>query len=399
MPTYHAPGIYVEEVQTGARPIELVGTSTAAFLGVPPIEDRFLNEARPFDNWSEFERTFVGDRGAPGNLLANAVFGFFQNGGSYCYVVNVGKGQSLAGTGKGRTGIQVLEEIDDISIVAAPGACDPASHATLLEHCEIRMKDRVAILDPPEKVDEIRKLTEVEVEAAASDDPKKKPAGGLRPRESPGGFGAFYFPWLLVADALAPSKRTSVPPSGHMAGIYARTDARRGVHKAPANEPVAGALNLAWNVTRQEQELLNQSGVNCIRMFRREGILVWGARTLAPAASNWRYVPVRRLFCQIEESIANGTRWVVFEPNDEPLWKAIVRDVGGLLTRVWRDGALMGRTPEEAFFVKCDRETNPPENIDAGTVTIVVGMAPVKPAEFVVFRIGQTAAGVTTEAL
>jgi phage tail sheath protein FI len=134
-------------------------------------------------------------------------------------------------------------------------------------------------------------------------------------------------------------------------------------------------------------------------MFRREGILVWGARTLAPAASNWRYVPVRRLFCQIEESIASGTRWVVFEPNDEPLWKAIVRDVGGLLTRVWRDGALMGRTPEEAFFVKCDRETNPPENIDAGTVTIVVGMAPVKPAEFVVFRIGQTAAGVTTEAL
>jgi hypothetical protein len=182
-----------------------------------------------------------------------------------------------------------------------------------------------------------------------------------------------------------------------MAGIYARTDVTRGVHKAPANEVVRGALRLVRDVTPEEQGELNQVGVNCIRYFPRGGIRVWGARTLADAASEWRYVNVRRLFNYVEESIALGTNWTVFEPNDATLWKSIRRDVSAFLLRLWRDGALMGRTPEQAFFVQCDEQTNTPETIDAGQVIAVIGLAPVKPAEFIIFRIGQHAGGAEVE--
>jgi phage tail sheath protein FI len=160
---------------------------------------------------------------------------------------------------------------------------------------------------------------------------------------------------------------------------------------------VRGALNVTYRVTSQEQGVLNPSGVNCIRWFPREGVLVWGARTVAEGSSEWRYLNVRRLFNMIEESIVSSTRWVVFEPNDVSLWKSIRRDVSAFLTLVWRDGALVGATPEEAFFVKCDAETNPPEVVDAGQVVIVIGIAPVKPAEFIVFRIGQHASGAQVE--
>ena len=158
------------------------------------------------------------------------------------------------------------------------------------------------------------------------------------------------------------------------------------------------SVNLDWPVTRQDQSVLNQAGINCIRMFQRQGILVWGARTLASSSSEWRYLNVRRLFNMIEESIALNTRWVVFEPNDYGLWQRIKSSVRNFLTLVYRSGALMGRTPEEAFFVQCDEETNPPEVIDAGMVVIRIGIAPVKPAEFVVFRIGQWSGGVNVEA-
>jgi phage tail sheath protein FI len=156
-------------------------------------------------------------------------------------------------------------------------------------------------------------------------------------------------------------------------------------------------LNLSYLLTRDEQGELNQAGVNCIRFFSREGIRVWGARTLAASASEWRYLNVRRLFNMIEESIRDNTRWIVFEPNDRTLWKSIRRDVSAFLTRLWRDGALMGRTPEEAFFVKCDEETNPPDVIDAGMVVTLIGIAPVKPAEFIVFRLSQYAGGAQSE--
>jgi phage tail sheath protein FI len=182
-----------------------------------------------------------------------------------------------------------------------------------------------------------------------------------------------------------------------MAGIYARSDTLRGVFKAPANESVRGALGIEKLLTRGDQEQLNPAGVNAIRYFATGGVLAYGARTLDESSSEWKYVNVRRLFIMLEQSIVRGTQWVVFEPNDQSLWKAIIRDVSAFLRTIWASGALMGRTPAEAFFVKCDEENNPRESIDAGRVVITIGVAPVKPAEFVIFRIGQQASGATIE--
>jgi hypothetical protein len=409
--TYLTPGVYIEEVSTGARPIQALGTSTAAFVGVTPNPDARKNEAFAVNNWMHFAREFAPE-GTVSTPLSHAVHGFFLNGGRRCFVVNVGAGQPVSGGGRERKGLDVLKTVDEVAIVAVPGYYDAGSWDAALGHCE-EMKDRVAILDSPPEVRDLGMLTQLATVAPTRPKARKEGAGegteeggggaaggGARPRTSDGGYGAVYFPHILVRDPLPPPNTraayTYVPPSGHLAGIYARTDAARGVHKAPANEVVVGALDLAYQVTREEQGELNQNGVNCIRMFQRD-IRVWGARTLADAASEWRYINVRRLFCMVEESIAQSTRWVVFEPNDVPLWKAIRRDVGAFLKLLWRDGALMGRTPEEAFFVKCDEETNPPESIDAGRVVVMIGIAPVKPAEFIIFRIGQHAGGVEIE--
>ena len=410
--TYMTPGIYVEEVAGGARPIQAVGTSTAGFVGVTPDPAAHPNEAYAVNNWLQFVREYMPE-GSTSTDLSHAVYGFFQNGGRRCYVVNVGAGGSIAGGGRTRTGIEILEEIDEIAIVAAPGYSDANSYEALLAHCE-KLHDRVAILDAPEQVDNIDRLTRVATpptetptpaESSATGDSGTSSTGGrraaaqttgLRPRQSDNGYGAFYFPRIKVRDPLS-SALVTVPPSGHIAGIWARTDAQRGVHKAPANESIRGALDLSYRLTDQEQGELNQRGVNCIRFFTREGIRVWGARTVADGSSEWRYLNVRRLFNMIEESIATSTRYIVFEPNDRTLWKSIRRDISAFLTRLWRDGALMGRTPDEAFFVQCDEETNPPDVIDAGMVVTIIGIAPVKPAEFVIFRIAQTSAGTETD--
>jgi len=409
VPMYYAPGIYVEEVSTGTKPIQPVGTSTAAFVGETPFDTAHVNEAVAIENWTRFTREYV-QEGSVSTALSNAVFGFFQNGGRRCYVVNTGKGQPIGGGGRSRRGLDVLDAIDEVAIVAAPGFTDAASYEALLTHCE-NMKDRVAILDCPAEVKSIDLLTKVATspvprrparreggETPDTGTPPPTEPTGYRARTSANGYGAQYWPWITMRDPLSEKgAEVIVPPSGHIAGIYARTDATRGVHKAPANETVRGALNVSYQVTREEQAELNQVGINCIRFFTREGILVWGARTLADAASEWRYVNVRRLFNLVEESIGLGTRWVVFEPNDRTLWKSIERDIRAFLRLLWRDGALMGRTPEEAFFVHCNEETNPRESIDAGIVMTRIGIAPVKPAEFVVFRIGQYAGGTIAE--
>lgn len=399
MPELLYPGIYIQE-QRGVRPIEAVGTSTVGFVGVAPDPKARLNEAVGINNWSQFVRLFAPE-GSSSTDLSHAVFGFFLNGGRRCYVVNCGKDQPISGGGRQRRGLDVLEEIDEVAIVAAPGFSDVASHAALLAHCE-KLNDRVAIFDcaEPGKIPDIGLLTKVATvpsgrrrRGEGEEAPPEAEITGLRPPVSERGFGAFYFPWITVRDPLSPNDYVNVPPSGHLAGIYARTDATRGVHKAPANELIRGALNVTYRLTDAEQGELNPNGVNCIRFFPRQGVIVWGARTVAESSSDFRYLNVRRLFNMIEESIADNTRWVVFEPNDQTLWKSIRRDVSAFLRMVWRDGALMGATPEEAFFVQCDEETNPPEIIAAGQVVTVIGIAPVKPAEFIVFRIGQSAAG------
>jgi hypothetical protein len=365
----------------------------AAFVGRAPNPEAHLQQAFAVNGWPQFLKEYTRADSKSTNL-ARAVYGFFENGGQRCYIVNIGDSTNIAGDARRREGLVALEAVDEVSMVAAPGYWDVASHDALITHCD-KLKDRIALLDSPEDVDDLSRLTRVATVTAPGT------AGGGGGGEPPGlhppvndkGLAAFYYPWCTVRDPMAPDTLVNVPPSGHIAGICARTDVTRGVHKAPANEVVRGALGLVRNVTREEQAELNSAGVNCIRYFPRAGIRVWGARTVADAASEWRYLNVRRLFNFVEESIALGTGWTVFEPNDPTLWKSIKRDVGAFLMRLWRDGALMGRTPEEAFFVQCDEQTNPQENIDAGTVTAVIGLAPVKPAEFIVFRIGQHAGG------
>ncbi|MEY3015352.1 MAG: hypothetical protein RIT45_4087 [Pseudomonadota bacterium] len=383
--SYLSPGVYVEEVDRGTKPLEMVGTSTVAFLGecaVGPVNEPIL-----CTNWSQFTKHFGDFQNS--EYLAHAVYGFFNNGGSRAFVLNVGTMEGAAAgdkegkkpaskaalyigadNGPGtRTGLKALEDVDEVNVVCAPGQTDPVIQDAVLTHCE-NMRYRFAILDSPEVIEK----------------------GGVdklpKPRDSK--YGAYYFPWVEVYDPF--KGNVFMPPSGYMAGIYARSDGERGVHKAPANEIVRGAIGLKYNITRGEQDLLNPKGINCIREFPNRGIRVWGARTVSSDAS-WRYVNVRRLFNMVEQSIELGTQWVVFEPNDQRLWKRVTRDIGAFLLRLWRQGALFGKTPEEAFYVKCDEETNPPEVIDAGQMICEIGMCPVKPAEFVIFRIGQMPAG------
>lgn len=391
MPPYQTPGVFIEEQDTGAHPILAVGTSTAGFVGTAPIGDYGKGEAIPVDNWSQFYKLFVGDKGKTTDL-ANAVNGFFLNGGSRCYIANIAADEAVS------VGLAALNLIDEIAIVAAPGRCDQQSYNALIDACEL-LKDRVAILDGPAIVDDAEQLTRVGIDDGGSGGggggkTPKPPKPGLKPKQT--SYAACYAPHLKVADAIDPSVIVTAPPSGHMAGIWASTDSTRGVHKAPANVSVRGAIGLTKIFSSAEQGPLNDAGVNIIRFFTREGIRVWGARTLDPTG-NWKYLNVRRLFTMIEESIAISTRWVIFEPNDRPLWNDIKRDIGNFLRVLHSQGALAGDRPEQAFFVKCDRETNPPEIIDLGQVVVVVGIAPVKPAEFLIIRIGQSQAGTSVE--
>jgi hypothetical protein len=488
MPEYRSPGVYIEEVATGAVPIQGVGTSTAGFLG---LTERGPTTPELVTSFAEFRRTYGAaaewtygegdDAVEESSFLVYAIDGFFKNGGGRCYVarivardataasttldeavtvtaigdglwgndvtVDVGTGTlsadlfsltvrygdyeetyadlsadptdgnyyekvvngsstlvELSRAGEGtpavasgvaleggaagaeavglddfqgrdtpgeRTGLAAFEEIDDIQIVCAPDEVNATDYAGLTgelrTHCE-NMGDRFAVLQGERGVD----------------------IDGLRPPVD-SDYAAYYVPWIEVIDPET-NAPVLVPPGGHVAGIYARSDTERGVHKAPANEIVRGAQELQLNITKEEQEGLNPVGVNVIRSFPGRGIRVWGARTTSSDAL-WKYLNVRRLFLYVEESIEEGTQWAVFEPNDQRLWARVRQSVSNFLTSVWRDGALMGTTPEEAFYVTCDRTTMTQDDIDNGRLIVEIGIAPVKPAEFVIFRITQTAGG------
>ncbi len=270
------------------------------------------------------------------------------------------------GPGK-RTGIQSYIEVDNVNIMAVPGVTMPDVQLSLVAHCE-NTKSRFAILDMPknkEKVDELLSYRDMFDTS----------------------YSAMYHPWIETLDPL--SKRSAfMPPSGAMAGIYARTDINIGVHKAPANEVVRACTGLEYNYNSGEQDMLNPKGVNLIRSFPGRGVRVWGARTLSSNAT-WKYINVRRLFIFLEESIKANTNWVVFEPNSEVLWTRVKRSVEMFLTTVWGSGALAGTAPEQAFFVDIGRNTMTQDDLDNGRLICVIGVAPVKPAEFVIFRIGQ----------
>ena len=405
MPNYQTPGVYVEEIESGSKPIEAGATNIVGFLGV--AEKGPVNQATLVTNWTQYTKIFGGLH--EGGWLGHGVYQFFQNGGTKCYINNLAepkqkKGEASQkngdkaaekadepishakyevknpdniakliigkdeGVGK-KSGLHLFDEIQDISLICAPGVTDPAAQDAILTHCE-KNRFRFAVLDSPETLE-----------------------GGIdtmpMPRDSI--MGAYYFPWVQMYD-MAADQNIYVPPSGGICGVYGRVDSTRGVHKAPANELFKTALGLKYNLTDAEQEMLNPKGIICIRDFPGRGIRVWGARTIS-SNPEWRYVNVRRLFCMVEQSLQNGTNWVVFEPNTRDLWKKITRNITAFLLNIWKSGALFGSTPEEAFYVRCDDELNPPESIDAGYVTIELGLAPAKPAEFVVFRVSQKTLG------
>jgi len=443
-----APGVYVQEVPSADKPIAGVGTSTAGFIGyfsdtisaeevgtgdgtkttfdlknypvttdagsfaikvatsvvsghltsdsaqkrawatldtaptssnkitvdykVPYYDDPTLaakpGEVKLCTNYTEFTKYFGDFSTVDGQrMLAHAVYGFFNNGGTRCFVVRIG------GTTDLDAALTKFAAIDEIAIVAVPGNVESAVRTKVTTHCGL-LQDRFAIFDS--KVDDA--------------------LSGITAPDSTT-YAAFYFPWLSVFDPLVKAKYPKgdgtllVPPSGHIAGIYARVDTNRGVHKAPANEVVLGAMGLGVGVSKNDQGAANEKGINCIRSLNGN-ILVWGGRTLAgPNDADLKYINVRRLLLFLRKSIDHGTQWVVFEPNSPALWQKIKRNITAFLTNVWRDGALFGDTAQQAFYVRCDAETNPPELRDLGQVVTEIGVAIVRPAEFVIFRISQWA--------
>lgn len=266
-----------------------------------------------------------------------------------------------------RTGLMAFKTLQDVNIMAIPGITDAAVQSALVSHCE-SMNDRIAVLDMPLDTKEVAELQEFRENLDTS-------------------YAAMYHPWLQCYDSLT-NRNTYMPPSGAVAGIYARTDNSRGVHKAPANEVVRGCTGLSVKYNEAEQAKLNPRGINLIRALPGQGIRVWGARTCS-SDGNWKYVNVRRLFLYIEQSIKVNTNWAVFEPNDELLWSRVEGTIRVFLTTLWRNGALTGSAADEAFYISIGRTTMTEDDILNGRLICEIGVAPVRPAEFVVFRITQ----------
>jgi len=275
----------------------------------------------------------------------------------------------------GSTGFAALEDIEDISIVMTPAAAvHPDSHQAVVvemqKHCR-KMRYRIGIVDAQYGM----AISEIRDFRSNFDDSRL----------------ALYYPWVVIADPRGRQAEISVPPSGFIAGVYANTDVTRGVHKAPANEPVVGALRFSQEINRFQQELLNPNGINCLRSFPGRGHRVWGGRTLS-SDPEWMYVNVRRYFLYLERSIERSTQWVVFEPNGERLWANVRSAVEDFLYNEWINGRLLGSSPKAAYFVRCDRSTMTQNDLDNGRLVCEVGVAALKPAEFVIFRVGQKTA-------
>jgi phage tail sheath protein FI len=412
MAQYLSPGVYVEEVPSAIKAIAGVSTSTPGFIGLVPDKIHLvakvpnqpkahkyvdfnakvpISQPRLITNWTQFTTLFgdfVGDQNSAATAdaapaideghrhLAHAVYGFFNNGGSSCYVIRITAADELT------SALRAFAAVDAIALIAMPGITDVTTRDALDSHCK-RTGDRFAIFDGPESVDDISSLTTIAAPGGAGDAPQNSD------------YAAWYFPWIKVFDPAVKLLNPdgdgiiAVPPSGHLAGIYARVDTERGVHKAPANEAIRGALDVSQALSKSDQDALNPTGVNCIRSLNGN-IRVWGARTAGGNANaDLKYINVRRTLLFLRESIDEGTQWVVFEPNEPGLWQKITRNITAFLSTVWRSGALFGTTQQEAFYVKCDAETNPPELRELGQVVTEIGVSIVRPAEFVIFRISQ----------
>jgi uncharacterized protein len=386
------PGVYVEEVSASAKPIEGVGTSTAAFAGWSrrgPVD-----RAELVYSWKDFEMKFGGlDKRS---LLGYSVNHFFDNGGRKAYIVRLRAPGSrsekakvlrpnepdfenaLLPTDGGGGGLYNLDKVDQFNLLCVPGQTSAATILALQKFCRER-----------------RAFLIIDCDQSATYSHLKGGPGNIVGDDSIN--AAFYFPWLLAADPLQATAPREFPPCGFVAGVYARTDMNRGVWKSPAG--TGAALNSVIGVNPDkalndaDNGVLNQKGINCIRTLPPSGVLVWGARTLRGGdnSSEWKYVAMRRFALFIEESIDRGLQWTVFEPNGERLWANIRQSVGDFMYKLFRQGGLMGTTPKEAYFVKCDRETTTQSDIDTGIVNVLVGFAPLKPAEFIIIRIKQLA--------
>lgn len=458
---YYTPGVYVEEVSSGSVSMTAAPTNITGFIGqtrTGPLNTPTQITSWS-DYFDKFVGYTLSDKMTPRGTVAKDVDGntlkedipndkltdldwgvyvYFANGGGKCYIVSVDHPQNnsekvallqasiaketagleaskdrkavegkivelkrelaalnrptknidkeIIGNDGGpnkRTGLSCFKDKKDISLVCAPGITSSGVILELISYAEAA--NIFAILDAPQSLDELKTFdlsADLDGLAGLSAKCASKQAG-------------LYFPWVNVNDNGAIK---AVAPSSFAAGIYARVDNARGVHKAPANEPVRLAASLVYSINDSEQESLNKNGVNCIRNFSDTGIRVWGARTTVSMIDpQWRYINVRRLFNMVEASVEQGTKWAVFEPNDSKLWGALTRNTKAFLSRIYNTGAFAGASEAEAFFVTCDASNNPQENIDAGIVTIEIGMAPVKPAEFIVFRISQKAPGGAAE--
>jgi phage tail sheath protein FI len=388
----NVPGVQINEVMLDPPPIIGVGTSTAGFIGLAPQPNHYVLQAIKITGAEQFTALYVNkdasasdqtkEVSAPvSSPLSRAVYGFFQNGGTACYVVNVGTPPS------GKTvsdlvvaNLPILAGLHDVSIIAAPGMANAAVYQKLIDQAEA-LQDRFAILDPP-------LTTDVTLQQYFPNTTKlttKPAAGGVRPNDSE--YAAFYYPQIRVGPDLPDDPTTIVPvtPVGHIAGVYARVDSTRGVHKAPANEKIRGALGVDQAVSDNDQNVLNPKGVNVLRMFP-EGVVIWGGRTLKDDL--YRYINVRRLVTYIELSLQEGLRWAVFEPNNLALRQKITRTVRGFLDGVWRDGALFGATADEAYYVRFPFNGNSDEDRAQGKLTVEIGLRATQPAEFIIINIG-----------
>jgi uncharacterized protein len=379
------PGVYIEEVPSGGRTITGVDTSITAFVGCVsggPVE-------KPVDVYSfaEFEKLFGGLSDT--SPLSFAVMQFFQNGGRHAIVVRVRDSVPVANGKQSAAllaGLQTLDSVNLFNLLCVlPAASDQdIDGATWVAAIACTTRRRAIVLvDAPVANSAWTKTSQVTREAIAAVAPPSPNA-------------ALYYPRVQMLNALHANRPDFFAPCGAVAGVIAKTDAERGVWKSPAGleATLRGVVGLERNLTDREHGPLNQLGVNCLRMFPNTGAVVWGARTIAGADGNgseWKYLPVRRLALFIEESIDRGTKWVVFEPNDEPLWANIRLTIETFLHTLFRQGAFQGSSPRQAYFVKCGRDTITQADIDAGIVNILVGFAPLKPAEFVVISIQQMA--------
>lgn len=403
----NVPGVQINEVQLNAPPINGVGTSTAGFVGVAPVDSAYVNQAKLVTSAEQFVAWYAPSGGpakeSPTSTpLSYAVMGFFANGGTSCYVVDIGPGtpSTSAPASKDKSeakatadsnapavdtndrttevidGIKLLESKDEIALIAAPGFPHVEVYQALINQAT-RTGDRFALLDPPPQTsveDDINKLT------------KTADQSGVRPGDSQ--YAAFYYPRIMVSKQPPDDKEKTiaVTPIGHIAGVYARVDGARGVHKAPANERIFGALGVEHVLTNGDQNVLNEKGVNVLRLFSGN-VVIWGARTL-DVGSNYKYINVRRLVSYIEESLQQGLRWAVFEPNNLALRQQITRAIRGFLNGVWRDGALFGETPNEAYYVRFPEMSNRDEDRADGILTVQIGLRVTPPAEFIVIQIG-----------